>query len=152
MEITFFLRPGAGLVGGGAPASPADLDDLPAAAQVLQPLVDPWAAHAGLFHQVGHRDAFSGGERQGGPQHHVWGAPRFDLGRPGAVAVFCVVPGSRAARGRSWAFFRRAPGDVIKDGRGVGVLSGRVGDGLDVDLAEAVRKKVQINDKRFPAQ
>jgi dCTP diphosphatase len=28
----------------------------------------------------------------------------------------------------------------------------RLADVLDVDLAEAVRKKVQINDERFPAQ
>ena len=86
---------GPGLAGGaGAPASPADLDDLTGADEVLQALVDPRAAHAGLIHQVRHGDAFGRGERESKPETHlrnapriVWGAPRFVWGVARAVGV-----------------------------------------------------------------
>src|SRR5713226_9367965 len=56
------------VIGGGAPPAPGYLDDVSGAGEFLEPLVHPWAAHAGLVHQLGDGDAVRRRDRQDGPQ------------------------------------------------------------------------------------
>src|ERR1039457_4093950 len=114
----------------GTPAPAADLDDLAVAGQVLQPLVDPRAAHFGLVHQLGHGDAFARSEREGGPQDRLWGAPSVVLGAPGAVRVFRARRGRRVARVRSCAGLHRALGHLVQLRTQADMLAGSVADDL----------------------